>query len=305
MAENKIFPYKIDALKQIDGVEYVACKNAALVHIPSLEKLICGEMKYPAKFNGYMAILCAGGEVTLSVQMDEYTLNENTILVAPASVLMFKHCQNCELYLMAFSSEFAVEMNIDIKVVMPIISSLHSSVIMRKLDASHTEKMKRSFDILHKEYSEPKSLQVDVTLYREMAMRHMYAVMIYRLWEFIAVVNQIDVVGVQKDRSSDYFKQLVNLLREHYRTERNVEFYAYKMNLTPKHLSRVVRNYSGKSVHQWIDEFVVLEIKNLLKYSDLSIQQISYELNFPNPSFMGQYFKRITGKTPGEYRREI
>ena len=77
------------------------------------------------------------------------------------------------------------------------------------------------------------------------------------------------------------------------------------MNLTPKHLSRVVRNYSGKSVHQWIDEFVVLEIKNLLKYSDLSIQQISYELNFPNPSFMGQYFKRITGKTPGEYRKEI
>ena len=39
MAENKIFPYKIDALKQIDGVEYVACKNSALVHIPSLEKL--------------------------------------------------------------------------------------------------------------------------------------------------------------------------------------------------------------------------------------------------------------------------
>ena len=77
------------------------------------------------------------------------------------------------------------------------------------------------------------------------------------------------------------------------------------MNLTPKHLSRVVRVYSGKSVHQWIDDFVVLEIKNLLKYSDMSIQQISYELNFPNPSFMGQYFKRITGKTPGEYRRDI
>jgi AraC-like DNA-binding protein len=66
-----------------------------------------------------------------------------------------------------------------------------------------------------------------------------------------------------------------------------------------------VRAFSGKSVHRWIDEFVVLEIKNLLRNSDLSIQQISYELNFPNPSFMGQYFKRITGQTPGEYRRGI
>ena len=52
MVENKIFPYKIDALKQINGVEYLACKNAALVHIPSLEQLIKGEMKYPARFNG-------------------------------------------------------------------------------------------------------------------------------------------------------------------------------------------------------------------------------------------------------------
>ena len=139
----------------------------------------------------------------------------------------------------------------------------------------------------------------------EMAIRHMYAGLIYRLCEFIATSHSIQTDIAPKDRSGDYFRQLISLLHEHYKTERSVEFYANKMNLTPKHLSRVVRNHSGKSVHQWIDEYVVLEIKNLLKYSDMSIQQISYELNFPNPSFMGQYFKRITGKTPGEYRKEV
>lgn len=305
MAENKIFPYKVDAIKQINGVEFLACKNAALVHIPSLEKLIEGEMKYPAKFSGYTAILCAGGEVTLSIQMNEYTLKENTLLVAPTSVVMFKHCRDCELYIMAFDSEFAVEMNIDIKLVMPIISSLHTSAVMRQLDASHTEQIKKSFASLCREYAGENSAQPEVSYYREMSMRHMYATIIFRLWEFVAQVNKVEAAPAQKDRSGDYFKQLVNLLHENYRTERSVEFYANQMNLTPKHLSRVVRTYSGKSVHQWIDDFVVLEIKNLLKYSDLSIQQISYELNFPNPSFMGQYFKRITGKTPGEYRREI
>jgi AraC-like DNA-binding protein len=165
--------------------------------------------------------------------------------------------------------------------------------------------MKEMFARLYKEYSESQSGVVDKNYYREMSMRHMYASIIFRLWEFVAAVNKVEAAPAQKDRSGDYFKQLVNLLHENYRTERSVEFYANQMNLTPKHLSRVVRTYSGKSVHQWIDDFVVLEIKNLLKYSDLSIQQISYELNFPNPSFMGQYFKRITGKTPGEYRREI
>ena len=77
MAENKIFPYKVDALKLMDGVEYVACKNGALMHISSLDRVIASEMKYPAKLNGYIAILCASGNFVagwmwLSSQMSEH-----------------------------------------------------------------------------------------------------------------------------------------------------------------------------------------------------------------------------------------
>lgn len=304
MTNNKIFPYKIEHLQEREGIEYVACKNAAVVHIDSLENHINKEMKHPAKLNGFITLVCTRGQVTISALMNEYTLTENTMLVAPTSVLTFKSCQNCELYLLAFSNEFAADMNIDLKVVMPIITSLHSQCIVHKLDNnSVVDTLRNSFTTLYAEYT--RSSDEKGSYFREMSIRHMYASMVYRLCEYIATINSVSTQFASKDRSSDYFKQLVSLLHEHYRTERSVEFYADKMNLTPKHLSRVVRNYSGKSVHQWIDEFVVLEIKNLLKYSDMSIQQISYELNFPNPSFMGQYFKRITGKTPGEYRREI
>lgn len=304
MTNNKIFPYKIEHLQEHEGIEYVACKNAAVVHIDSLENHINKEMKHPAKLNGFITLVCTRGQVTISALMNEYTLTENTMLVAPTSVLTFKSCQNCELYLLAFSSEFAADMNIDLKVVMPIITSLHSQCIVHKLDNNGVvDTLRNSFTTLYAEYT--RSSDEKGSYFREMSIRHMYASMVYRLCEYIATINSVSTQFASKDRSSDYFKQLVSLLHEHYRTERSVEFYADKMNLTPKHLSRVVRNYSGKSVHQWIDEFVVLEIKNLLKYSDMSIQQISYELNFPNPSFMGQYFKRITGKTPGEYRREI
>lgn len=47
---------------------------------------------------------------------------------------------------------------------------------------------------------------------------------------------------------------------------------------------------------------MILEAKNLLKYSTMSIQEISYSLNFPNQSFFGKYFKNHTGQTPSEYR---
>ena len=130
MTNNKIFPYKIEHLQEHEGIEYVACKNAAVVHIDSLENHINKEMKHPAKLNGFITLVCTRGQVTISALMNEYTLTENTMLVAPTSVLTFKSCQNCELYLLAFSSEFAADMNIDLKVVMPIITSLHSQCIV-------------------------------------------------------------------------------------------------------------------------------------------------------------------------------
>ena len=306
MINNELFPYKINHLDEKEGIDYVACKNAALIHIHSLDKHIGKEMKHPAKMNGFFAMVCTKGSVTLTLHMKDFTLTENTILVAPTSVVTFKSCSDCELYIAAFNSDFASEMNINLKMIMPIISSLHTQSIVHHIDkAEIVLALHRSFDALYTEYTQSVSDEANSRLFKEMAIRHMYAGLIYRLCEFIATSHSIQTDIAPKDRSGDYFRQLISLLHEHYKTERSVEFYANKMNLTPKHLSRVVRNHSGKSVHQWIDEFVVLEIKNLLKYSDMSIQQISYELNFPNPSFMGQYFKRITGKTPGEYRKEV
>lgn len=306
MTNKTIFPYKISHLEQRDGVEYIACKNATIIHVSDLDKQAVRELSHPAKINGFIAVVCIRGSLTLTAHMTDYHLTKNTILIAPTSVVQFKDCDGCELFISAFNSEFVADMNIDMRMVMPIVSSLHAEVVFQKLDDDRMgEGMSRMFASFYKEYTQAWVEGVGVSVFKEMAIRHMYAALIYRLCEAVACLKNAQADLSPKDRSSDYFKQLISLLHEHYKTERSVEFYAGKMNLTPKHLSRVVRNYSGKSVHQWIDEFVVLEIKNLLKYSDLSIQQISYELNFPNPSFMGQYFKRITGKTPGEYRREI
>lgn len=307
MTNNKIFPYKLDPSTDLNGVECVTCKNATVVHIPQLDKLVNEELKHPAKINGFIVILCTRGSVTLDVQMNEYTIHTNEVFVAPSSVVAFKECHDCEIYIFGFTNEFAIEMNIDLMMIMPLTSSLHSQCVIHRIGEQDIEKIHSSFASQHHEYTTTyQSNNPNTEVFREYIIRHMFASMIYRVCQMVAQHNAVAIEpNSPKDRSSDYFKRLIGLLHTYYKTERSVEFYADKMNLTPKHLSRVVRNHSGKSAHQWIDEFVVLEIKNLLKFSDLSIQQISYELNFPNPSFMGQYFKRITGKTPGAYRKEM
>lgn len=108
-----------------------------------------------------------------------------------------------------------------------------------------------------------------------------------------------------KSRKEYIFERFYESLIESYQTERSVKFYADQLCLTPKHLSGVVKEVSGKTVGEWIDEFVILEAKALLNSSSLNIQEISDQLNFANQSFFGKYFKHYTGMSPKEYRKSL
>jgi AraC-like DNA-binding protein len=79
-------------------------------------------------------------------------------------------------------------------------------------------------------------------------------------------------------------------------------FYATNLGLTPKYLSKLIKQASGRSAPEWIDSFVILEAKNMLKYTDNSIKEIVYKLHFPNPSVFYKFFKAHTGMTPSQYR---
>lgn len=81
-----------------------------------------------------------------------------------------------------------------------------------------------------------------------------------------------------------------------------MSFFARRLNFTPNYLSSRVKEYSGRTATEWIEESVILEAKTMLKHTDLTIQEIAYKLNFPTQTFFGKYFKRITGLSPKQYR---
>ena len=103
-------------------------------------------------------------------------------------------------------------------------------------------------------------------------------------------------------RANLIFDQFLKLVTEFHTKERGVGFYADKLCLSPKYLSKLVKNISGRSAPDWIDSFVILEAKNMLKYSDVPIKEIVFSLNFPNQSVFYKFFKSRTGQTPSEYR---
>ena len=100
-------------------------------------------------------------------------------------------------------------------------------------------------------------------------------------------------------RISDRF---LMLLQQNFKKERFLDFYASKLGISTKHLSRTLKQQTGYTAVEWIERYVVLEAKVMLKSSNLNIQQISDELNFKSQSFFGKYFKKYTGLSPKTFR---
>jgi AraC-like DNA-binding protein len=107
---------------------------------------------------------------------------------------------------------------------------------------------------------------------------------------------------VKKQRGDMLFHQFMDEVRHNYTTERQLSFYADKLCITSKYLSRIVKQHSGRQPSEWIRDYVILESKALLRQNNLSVQQISDMLNFPNPSFFGKYFKTVVGCSPRQYQ---
>ena len=103
--------------------------------------------------------------------------------------------------------------------------------------------------------------------------------------------------------SSDYiFHAFMRLLQEHPH-EREVQWYAKQLEITPKYLSEICKSCSGKSAGEWIAEVTVAEIKNYLRSTTLPIHEVARVMEFPNASFFCQYTKKHTGLTPNHYRK--
>lgn len=103
-------------------------------------------------------------------------------------------------------------------------------------------------------------------------------------------------------RREELMAKFIALVEKHYMHERTVIFYARALCLSPKHLSAVVKETSGRTASDWIDSQVILKAKMMLRNTGCTIQEISSELNFSNQSFFGKYFKQKTGMSPRAYR---
>lgn len=254
--------------------------------------------KYPLRVDGIVIAVREKGTSRVSINLREYEVKENDLLIcAPGDILQSTLSQGVyQSQIFLISSDFLKEMYINLNSFMPFFVSLKENPLFHLTDEDVKE--------LTAFYSLIEEAVDSNDYFRTEIVRRLMGGYLYKIGSILHKKQPeytLDNLKAQK-REEILFKQFISLLSEHRCKERRVDFYAEQLYLSPKHFSTAVKKVSGKTAGEWIDEYVILEAKTLLKYSAMSIQEVAYYMNFPNPSFFGKYFKHHTGMTPSEYK---
>ncbi len=129
----------------------------------------------------------------------------------------------------------------------------------------------------------------------------------YDLALFYILLGHVNVSSdsprIRTTRQKLIFQSFISNLSTHFRQERKLDFYAGLQCVTTKYLSSAVKQESGVSAHEWISDYVMIEARNLLCSGELSVQEVSDRLHFPNQSFFGKFFKSHEGISPLQYQQ--
>ena len=127
--------------------------------------------------------------------------------------------------------------------------------------------------------------------------------MMYDIFEAHA---QRDATDAHTDRTAYIVKQLMELLSTGIsRTEREVGYYAERLNVSPKYLSATIKRVTGHSVTSYIDRHTVPILKELLNDERLSLTQIAERMNFTSLSYFSRYCSKHLGQSPSAYRQSL
>ena len=264
---------------------------------------ILSMLKYPVRFDGYIIFFLRKGHFTIDLNLNTYEVKPHSLLMnVPGNIIKLSsyaedHIGDAELYFVLASREFMSGIRFDFNKLFQESLSLWKNpcITLNEEDLALAEEyFTLARDVLQsKQLNKKEILGSLITSFTYVTMD---------VWT--RELNEARKAQTPSSaRMNQLFERFLALVTEHHNTERGMAFYADKLCLTPKYLSKLVKEASGRSGPAWIDSFVILEAKNLLKYSDKTIKEIVYTLHFPNQSVFYKFFKAHTGMTPSEYRK--
>lgn len=251
-------------------------------------------LEEPFIMEGMLLGLCLKGTATIKINFREFTIHPGYVLaILPTQIVR----------LIEKSEDFFIEslyISFDFIINMPLPQHFDVSLHFKDypcLPVADTmmQNLLEYFSFIVKQYS-----RADIA-YRDTVVK---GLLYSLLTEFIAIyrTNETDKKHIPSTRKEELTEKFLTLLMTHFKEERSVEFYADKLFITRKHLSKTVKDITGRSVMDWIHIVLIANAKMQLRNSKKTVSEISEELNISNLSFFCRLFKDQTGVSPLEYR---
>jgi AraC family transcriptional activator of pobA len=252
--------------------------------------------EYPYRSDGYIIGICTRGTAQVEVNLQVYEAKPDAMLLAtPFHVLrIYNSSEDFLCRFVVFSRAFLTENNVNSHFLESFSYFKSTSTPVIYIDPDNAKMLMDIYSLIKEK------LLREEHHYRAEISRSILTVLLY---EVAALYEHQHVIIKNKQTRKQELNMLFqNLVFRHYKEHRSVQFYADSLYVSPKHLTESIKEVTGKTAGEWIDDAVILEAKVLLRNHDISIAQVADDVHFPDQSSFGKYFKKHTTFSPTEYR---
>ena len=293
MNKKKLYRYKINDINDMKVVK-VEYEDQNVLIIDELENLSDGDAARP---DFIMVFLCRSGSISMKIKDKEYMIHENDVVISLPNILIENRTKSSDFTFKALClSDKMIQRFMRERNIPELTLYLRDNPVLH-LNEKDISILYKCMDLLSD------LLQSEEKVYIKQIIASMIDIVFYGV---LGKLSQTIKNGntSQSERNTILFKQFMELFSSQKIKSRKTSFYASCLCVSQKHLSNACLRISGKTSFQWINESVAEDIKFLLEYSDTSIKELAFMLDFPNASFFCRFCKKHLGISPLRFRKQ-
>ena len=255
-----------------------------------LDNQLMESPRYPFKTDMLTATICIKGRAEGSANLQKIITQPNSFnVILPGQIITHDYqTADFEARHIIMSSKFVDTLGLDNRF---SLFNSHNQVISTILSDYELEAILTFYEMLKWNITHKNDYILET-------VRHMTLAFFYGF----SHTFQQNITSKQTNRPQQLSDDFLLLVKQHFKQEHSLEFYANKLCVTPKHLTTTIKSTTDCTAKEWIDKHLLLEAKALLKSTNLTIQQIADTLHFTSQDVFSKYFKHHIGITPKEYR---
>ncbi len=245
-----------------------------------------------------MHLLCLSGEASFVFNEHCYHIVKNDLVVIPMPNRISNLAAHADLQVEWFAADYKFLQNL-----LPSNNySIGGSISLNQDPVIKLTDEQARYLLVDFHRLRDRKADRHLQFYQEL-MGSLCLTMMYDIFEAHA---QREATDSHTDRTAYIVKQLMALLSTGIScTERNVNYYAERLNVSPKYLSATIKRVTGHSVTSYIDRYTIPLLKEYLEDERLSLTQIAYRMNFSTLSYFSRYCTKHLGQSPSEYRQSL